>query len=209
MTEKDDIIKLYAQTEGNKIELPNGKEAFTDLEAFFNDVDLFASRYGLGGCKSLEEFADMVNDTDPMFLNCLREIAIRNHNRMWAGDDDDDIPKKENEGDYGGFVVDSEEPPVVENSRVGRKKLRDFLVEMGADEGKVNKAVKDLEHRKIKFNDYSKLNKDSLADMSENEFKNYLKMMKEDRQKCINFEVSDDTLRAKERKHLEKMKNAQ
>jgi hypothetical protein len=43
---------------------------YDDLD-FYRLVDSFAERYGLGGCRSITEFADMLNHEDPQLLNGL------------------------------------------------------------------------------------------------------------------------------------------
>lgn len=55
--------------------LRNGKPLLRIYEydplEFYRQVDIFASEYGLGGCRSLTEFAKMIDEEDPELINGL------------------------------------------------------------------------------------------------------------------------------------------
>jgi hypothetical protein len=53
---------------------------------FYILVDLFASQYGMGGCKSLEEYANMIDQQDPVLIEAMK-YAMLQRNRAECGED--------------------------------------------------------------------------------------------------------------------------
>jgi hypothetical protein len=115
---------------------------FDPLE-FYALVDLFAKEYGLGACRSLTEFSQMIDNEDPALLDGLL-YSMRKRYEAEAGDSDSEPPTGTREA----F-----------NRRTGSSTFRnawghdsdmtDFLVNSGMDPQAVKEAKARLKERKI------------------------------------------------------------
>ena len=198
----DFLFEYYRASEDNVVELANGDSKFGDIEEFYLVVDYFASQYGLGGCKSLEEFADMIDKTDPVLLRCLQ---LSSHNRLkkqYGVDDDDDKKEK-----YNPDHID-EEPEIQHTSPkrnyvkvepmadggASKAKMKRFLRTWGVPSSELQSAEAELSKRKIKFKDFSWLTPDELANMSSEKFGELKKQIIDDQKNTVNFEVSIESL---------------
>lgn len=206
MNDEKDIENFYQLSEANQIEF-FGKKEIGDLKGFFKVVDFFASRYGLGSFKSLEEFAEMINQTDPLTLNYLKICAVENENEKWGGGDDSD----NNSGTPTPTHVSGNNLPVERskstnftklrgNGASNRQNVRNMLREFGVDKKDLDKACSNLDGRKIELKDYRWIDNAELLTMSEDKFKETLKDIGRDNKKSANFNVSDETIRQKYRK---------
>ncbi len=210
----DDYNESLHNSVDNLVELPTGQKEFGDLGEFHRVVDFFADRYGLGGFKNLEEFADMIDNTDPVLINGLYNAGIKAENKKWGGDEEeednsttdaDNIPQTHTQGDN-----TPKDRPVLPkithtstNTATGDGRIRNMLLEFGVEKDELDEAGKKVGRRKIVLKDYSYLKKDkgrALKEMSEDNFKTMLKDMVRERKKSINFDVSDDMYRQKIRK---------
>lgn len=214
--ELDKIRELYASSEDTLVKLPSGEIKFYDLAEYCEVVDFFAERYGLGGCKSIEEFTEMVNNLDPIFLNVLRAVAIDRENKKWGGSEtgnDGDLsstlPKMRGKGQMSKFghnvkgfgpsapvpSIKPSTPPV----KIGgsRGKMRQFLAEWGAPRDKLEEACHRIDGRKIELRDFSHIDSYELRRMSDAEFKKLMADMKEQQALSENFNVSIETLKGR------------
>lgn len=199
---------LVSKSKDNLVELPTGQLEFGDLMEFHRVVDFFASRYGLGGFKSLEEFAEMINQTDPVLITGLHNAGVDAENKKWGGDDEDDKPTSEQQStptytDGGnipkkpsdGFTIGKKKHKFMGSSG----KVRNLLMEFGIGKDDLDKAKEKLSRRKIVLKDYSWVDSKTLKNMNAEEFHALLKDMNEQNNKSINFSVSDDMYRANQR----------
>lgn len=204
-----ELYKQYQESEESVIELPSGIRTRYELDEFYELIDYFAYRYGLGGCRSLEEFGKMINETDPAFLNLLF-AASQNNIRKEAGEDDE-IPH--------GKIQNLESVAKTELNKIKSKskrlfgdakqtaqnaqsvksvpKMKSFLKSWGVSNEEMKAAERKLSEGKIELNDYSHIDKKTLLSMSPEEFRETLKSMSEDNKKSVNFNISMDTLRRK------------
>lgn len=205
MNEELNLKEFYNNSEANIVNLPNGEKLVGDLVEFYKVVDFFASQYGLGGCRSLEEFSQMINTSDPIHLKCLQLVAEERLEKQWGTGKDK--PEDSNQED----VDIPEEPAYNEidqgNSKattvVGKNgKIKRFLKTWGANSSDLTKAQSKLESGKIKLKDYGWVNKDNLKTMTSEQFKKLKSDIVADNKKSINFKVSMETM-------INKVKNEQ
>ena len=196
-----DLKEFYKNSEANIVDLPHGEKAVGDLVGFYKVVDFFASQYGLGGCVSLEDFAEMINTSDPVLLKCMQLAAEERIERQWGTGDDKDKTK---EPDKEEFIPETHTPeePDQEDSEAsvvtsGNGKIRRFLKTWGADSKDLTKAKNEVELGKIKLKDYSWVDKDNLMSMSPERFRKLKKDIVTDNEKSINFKVSMETMNNK------------
>lgn len=204
--DEKDIEELYENSLDNQVEFL-GKKEVGDLKKFFKVVDLLASRYGLGGFKSLEDFAEMVNQTDPVVLNYLQMCAVENEEEKWGGTEDSEdktttpVPTPTIDTNLPSERSKTPIPSVKKvRGKTDRHNVRNMLREFGIDKKDLDNACEKIDNRKIELKDYSWVDKAELFSMSEEKFKETLKDMHKDNEKSTNFNVSDDTIRAKHRK---------
>lgn len=108
---------------------------------FYRCVDVLASEYGLGGCRSLSEFAKMIDEEDPELINGLL-FCMQDRN-------DPEAHKKEqwqNSSDRGGKgrTVRSKDGRLVNEAD-----MSDFLANSGIPVKQIKEAKKRLAARKI------------------------------------------------------------
>ena len=185
----------------NKVIASDGTESEGDFFEFAQIVDLFAAEYGLGGCRSLEEFADMMNETDPVLLSFLGKSMIKRHKDMW-GEESEERPEVR-QTKFGpqavnrtrkykpGQACDTSDDP-----EVNRRNLAVFLKEMGADRAKVNEAMKNIAAGKtsISSKSFTWITPEMLKDPEFN-LKETLAEMREARAGAVNFNVNYETFR--------------
>ena len=197
---------IYNSWQTNKQKMPDGQVFAGDYLDFVETVDLLASEYGLGGCRSLEEYAEMVDETDPLLISCLMKAMYERYERQYGTDDNvDKNIDKINHGPSGQHskpsakkinrksLMDASSDP-----KANRNRMANFLKVMGANKNEVNEAIKKIESGDIKVpsNDYSWINSKVLND-PEFDLQATLKQMAEDRKNSINFKVSLDTIMGK------------
>ena len=190
----DNIIGYYNSSEQNTFTLPDGTVIQNDLIELYKVVDVLGNRYGMGGCKSIEEFVDMVDKTDPMILNCLL-LAIKENVKS----ETDAVSGKVEPSNIKNIpqvkrtsVQHNEKPITLQD---GRNKMVQFLSHWGADRKEVNKAIEDFDSRKIKLSDYSWLSGRKLESMSNAEFKSLLNKMGEESKLTKDFKLTLDKVR--------------
>lgn len=211
MNEKQELKKVfdyYADSDESVVDLPIGLEQ-SDLKELFEVADFFAERYGLGGCKSLEEFVQMIDHTDPHVINMLKAVAIDKNNKEM-----DEISKKPK--DDGQVPVHGRlgaMPPSRPSAHRGtpvrvkgeapsmsRSNMKRFLLSFGAPQDGLDKACGRLDSRKIEFRDYGWVDSHTLLSMSPEKFRETLHNITNDIKSSENFEVSDETLRARRKR---------
>jgi hypothetical protein len=159
---------------------------------FYETVDFFASRYSLGGCKSLEEFIDMINNTDPEVINLLLRASNVNEERKWGSN-------KNNTFDNKNRSKSKFNNPIRQERFVnGVGAMSDFLKSCGVNKEEINKGIDEIDSRKIEFEDYSWVNSNNLKEMSEDEFKQLLSKISEENKKCVNFKITLESIERKQ-----------
>lgn len=118
-------------------------EASTDLFEHARLVDAFASRYGLGGCKSLTEFWEMINEEDPLIVQLL-EIAAYVNNEESVGKEKFDLDDDSQTYETSYETTHSSSDKYVNNDNI----MAEFLMNMGADHKEVTEALKNSTNRK-------------------------------------------------------------
>jgi hypothetical protein len=193
-----ELESLISESEDSLIELCGSTEK-VDLIKFYETVDFFAKRYGLGGCRSLEEFSNMIDNTDPILINGLMLGA--KHNETPPEDDaSPSAPKKYK--DYSGYNKSSNDtirPKTVKNGMAVSNKtgMRRFLAEFGVQSENLEKSADELSNRKIKLKSFDYVTPNYLSGLTESEFKKLMEEMREQNDKSINFTLTDEMYRNK------------
>lgn len=182
----------------NRVQMPDGETYAGDMLEFTGIVDLFASEYGLGGCRSLEEYAEMIDKCDPLLIACLQKNIEERYKAQYSTEELDNESK-----DYSikGYENKKAEKVVREkmidtdNEKSNRMRMAHFLKQMGANKKEVNEAIKKIENGEIKFSgrDYSWITSKELR-KPDFDLKSVMRQMREDREKGMNFKVSLDTM---------------
>ena len=148
------IFRFYAESEDGVVKTPYGDD-IGDLKELFEVADFFAERYGLGGCRSLEEFVQMVNETDPMVMNLLKSVAIEKNQREMdeVNSSKPDRAKMPSARPATGKAPQSRSParsrtPAVKvgsgDANVNRANMKRFLISFGAPPQELDKACERL-----------------------------------------------------------------
>jgi len=194
-----------------EVELSDGTVVQADLREFYDILDMIASNYGLGGCKSLEEFAKHIDDIEQGFLiNIIHAIVRRNERMYGKSKPTEDTPSEPHTFDPkrsklkkhgGGWQTQNKAP--MGSIRIGndkdihadRIKMAMFLKSFGADYKKVDEAVNKLKSGKINTpsEDFSWITPEVLKH-PDFDLKTMLQIMKKSREGSINFNVSMETL---------------
>lgn len=193
------LIEYYSNSGENLVAFQSGHKGFGDIKEFLDVVDFFAQRYGLGGFKSLEDFADMIDNTDPVLLNVLRIVASERDERQWGGGDKDDAQNTRKTSLSEPNRGSAKATQLTGNT--GHFILKKVLNDFGVSSGDLKKASADIAQRKIEFKDYGWVNSTELKTMSEEKFKATLKDMSADNRKAVNFNVSLDTMTLGEKRN--------
>jgi len=214
------VFDFYADSEEGVVKTPFGEDQ-GDLKELFEVADFFAGRYGMGGCRSLEEFVEMINNTDPFIVNMFKAVAVDKNQRELdemdtnkpKGGIDSNKPKDDARQSvptkFGKTSPARPTAPIRTPIKVGtgagginRANMKRFLLTMGASPDGIKEACGRLDGRKMELRDYSHLDSRTLKTMSREEFKETLRNISKDIKSSENFEVSDDTLRARIRKQV-------
>ena len=157
--------------------------------------DVIASEYGLGGCKTLQEFVDMVDSTDPVLLDgLLAYMAKRNQEQSQDGKHPpEEIDKEE--------YIDDSKTGMEESQNKNNTVVKEMLFRFGVSKDDLNSALEKIDKRKINtLKDYTWLNKqNNLENLSDVEFREVLKSMRKDKANSVNFKVSMESLMERER----------
>jgi len=213
MSDKNEVKKVfdfYAESEDGVVRTPFGEDV-GDLKELFEVADFFAERYGLGGCRSLEEFVRMVDETDPVVLNMLKSVAVDKNQREMDEIDSKkpskssppSPPPKIGKSPPSRPVARSRTPAVKvggEDASVNRANMKRFLLSFGAQPRKLEAACGRLAGRKMELRDYSHIDSYILKNMSPEEFRKALRSISGDTKASENFEVSMETLMGKNRR---------
>lgn len=178
-----------------------GKRFGTDYYALIERVVLIGSEMGMGGCKSITEFKDMIDEEDPTLIDAVIFAIMCNNRRKWA-DPKKDRSVFENSPE---IVEQAEEHRVAETqvAQISKETLKDprcnlnfkrkgkyrrdidehdmssFVLMHNVDREAVIEAKKKFQSGQIKEVDFSHIDAHSLANMSEEEFEKTLQQMNE------------------------------
>lgn len=200
--DEDDPLNSYFT---NKIIASDGQEFEGDFFEFCKNVDLFAAEYGIGGCRSLEEFADMIDNTNPILLSYLMKSIGNRHEEMYGDGEDDDKAAPSASGKaskYQGKKF-SRKAAGTGNAKAERNNLRNFLLEMGAPRQKLKDAIAEIESGKTKdlSEQFSWITPKVLND-PDFSFKETLAEMSKNQKGSTNFKVSATTLEKRQKEML-------
>jgi hypothetical protein len=159
----NDHRKELSNTTANEVDIGGGVVLEGDIVELYEQMDILLANYGMGGCRSLEEYRDMVEHTDPALLTGLM-VCMGDRKMLEAGEDPD-----KGKAPYKSTPV-SEGKPSGEffHNKVytgGECDMTDFLVKSGADWKDLQKFKNDLASGKTKMEikDFSKkFNTDTL-----------------------------------------------
>ena len=115
---------------------------------FYTLVDIFASQYGLGGCRSLHEYAEMIDQTDPALLEGLKyAIYIRNSDGSeGSGSREASTSGTRRRGTQSNtWGQDTDMGDFLANSGIPQSKIREARGKI--DSGKITKEERDKFHK--------------------------------------------------------------
>jgi len=135
-------------SDGSLYDVPYLREAANPLRRyeydpidFYRQVDIFASEYGLGGCRSLTEFAKMIDEEDPELINGLLFVMQeRNDPESYKRED---WQSSTNNGSKARTVRSKD------GRLVNEADMTDFLANSGIPVKQIKEAKKRLAERKI------------------------------------------------------------
>jgi len=195
-----DINDQYNSIFTNTVKFADGTKGIGEEYEFVQTVDLLAHEYGLGGCKSLQEYADMVDETDPSLIHHLMEAIEERYENMYGTGDDKGVERKSHgsriKGGHTSPSIDkSKMVDVSKDAKTNRNNIRGFLRNMGASKKSLDEAVSKIERGEIKISeeDFSWITPDVIKDPNF-DLKGTMKKIREEKNKDINFKVSMKTL---------------
>jgi hypothetical protein len=156
---KNDHRKVLEDTTINDIDIGGGVLIEGDIVTHYELVDRFLADYGMGGCRSLDEYSEMVNLTDPSLINGLL-VCMNDRKQLesgvdpYKGDSHKDDPPSQ-------VSVGKKAPSTPARKKVrrggGECDMVDFLVKSGADWKEIKKIRDDIRDGKtsIKIKDFS------------------------------------------------------
>lgn len=211
------VFDFYAESEDGIVKTPFGDDT-GDLKELYEVADFFAERYGLGGCKSLEEFVEMINSTDPVTINMFKAISVEKNQRELdeinskkpKDDGRPQIPSKTGRLPQTSHLGHARTPVIKAdsgNTGVNRANMKRFLLSFGASPQELTSACVRLDGRKMELRDYGNVDSYALKNMPKDEFRKLMRNISADIKASENFEVSDETLRARKRKQVEDARN--
>lgn len=196
----EDLIDYYLRCTDNLFSLSGESKEFGNLFELYQVADLFMSQYGMGGCRSIEEYVAMVNQTDPVALNMLRTAMLerlKQQNSVEPVQPRTYAPPEEETTVEHRPVFTYIPPPSEVDLKANRHNMAMFLREWGADTSTVKTTIAELDNRKMTLTDYSWVDRHSLEAMPQGQFKELLKQIGEERVKSKNFVVSLNTMAQK------------
>lgn len=117
-----------------------------DCLEFYQVVDMIAFEYGMGGCRSLSEFANMIDKEDPAVIDGIL-LAIQSRKLYERDAADPDANKKEHP------QATASTPKVNTRHRKSstgvESDMGDFLANSGIPQSKIREARERLKNRKI------------------------------------------------------------
>jgi len=194
----DRILKEIGESEDSLIKIGN-KKISTNLYEHAKLVDFFLSNYGLGGCRSLKEFWDMVDNEDPTILILLELAAVERINKRLGGKGFDGrsigIGETITEA-FGGGVGKSNSTEVQVNDD---NVMAEFLYQMGADRKRIDDGLNKSRNRKIASRvDLSDITSSNMVG-EEFDIEDALRRLKDNERNAVKIIVSRGTLMNRQR----------
>lgn len=129
---------------------------------FYTLVDLFASQYGLGGCKSLEEYAAMIDNQDPVLIEAMK-YAMLQRNKAECGEEVRTTEvsgpvKGRRNGHSGKWGYDDDMGDFLANSGIPINEIREAKAKLAS--GKITKEEQEKFHKWL----YSTVTPEKLRD---------------------------------------------
>lgn len=181
----------------DEVRLPDGSIIESSHYAHARIIDLLASSYGLGGCKTLSEFAQMVDEEDPVLISDLVKAIVERHENMY-GD------KKRKPGDPittpKGDRLGLKHMPITKTgkSQIGvgtdaanRIGMKRFLLDIGGDKKQIEEAIRKVESGETEISDLdlSWITPELLSDPSK-DFSEVFNKLREHQKKGANIKIS-------------------
>jgi hypothetical protein len=181
----------------SEIIFADGTKAQSSFDELFERADFLASIYGMGGCKSLTEYINMVDQEDPIMVAGLISAASKRIKEMYSTDGNKTTIKSSNKC----VGMKNGKAEVVD----GFDSMLGFLSQMGATDEEVAELRKQKKEGKIKpvDTDYSWITSEEIS-KPDFPIKDVLRQIAKDREKCVNVDVSEDKRQAKLRRSREK-----
>ena len=187
---KNDHRRELKNTTANEVDIGGAVVLEGDIVEVYEQMDAFLASYGMGGCRSLEEYRDMIEQTDPALLAGLL-ICMGDRKMREMGEDPD-------KGKPAYKPTSSEDKPsgdFFHNKAYigGECDMVDFLVKSGADWKDLQKFKDDLASGKTKMEikDFSKkFNTDTLLHDKDFKLQETIDEMLAYRDKSKNYKFS-------------------
>lgn len=173
------------------ITFSDGEIRIVDSLELFEEVDFFASIYGLGANKNLSEFIKMIDNEDPLITENLKIAAVERIKAM-HGIDDNSLRERGVENMLG----QSKSPNFFNPSKGtvdNQETLIRFLLDFGATKEEIEQAKEKLKKIKTIEEDFSWITPETLYS-PEFDFRGTLARMNECSKRSVNINVSLDKL---------------
>jgi len=201
----------YIYADGSEFDVPieadrNPKLAVLEYDyvEFCGTVDVLAHEYGLGGCRSLTEYANMIDGEDLQLVEGLL-FAIQRRYRAQSGETD--LPEIDNKEDYEKHVRKMATAKSACTSKSFKNKwgydsdMKDFLLNSGIGKKEVGEATEKLKSRQInkqeqnEFHDwlYKNVTPEKLRD-PDFDLRGTYDKIRSHFDKCENFNISAVTI---------------
>lgn len=182
---RKEILNIIGESEDSFITIGE-RSVRTSLQETARLVHFFASTYGLGGCRSITEFWDMVDREDPVKLELLKIVA---HDMDKEQYEDDTKPSSHRNTQTSSTRSTPDAVDVVSDIE-----MADFLHKMGVPPKDIENAIQKNKKRTIVNTDLSDITTERLAE-KDFDLKEALVRINKRQAQSVNFQVSWKTLK--------------
>lgn len=166
-----------------------------NLYDFAKEVEFFLSITGLGGCRSLSEYWEMINNEDPTILTLLKIAAIERINEqntmMYGGKRGRKFgaSHSSHSTQVASHVSSSDSKEVLSDRIMG-----EFLINFGANQAEISKALDELKAQKRQDAKIEDITTENLL-RDDYDVKSALERLNKSMEHGKNFVVSMNTIR--------------
>ena len=190
---EEDVRRSLNETTTNQVRIGETVREGDFYELIQASV-IISSVMGMGGCRSLEEFVKMIDETDPQLLGVTLFCISEQLKRMNGVDDKKSKMKRHMEQSVvppdvkeGGFVPDR--PLNTYEHDIG-----ELIVHHGIAPAKIQEIKAKIARGEIKvptdeLSDLKKMTHRDVSNMSKEDFNELLKKMDTYRKQCVNFKL--------------------
>lgn len=166
-----------------------------NLYDFAKEVEFFLSITGLGGCRSLAEYWEMINNEDPTILTLLKIAAIERINEqnamMYGGKRGRKFgASHSSHSTQAASHVGSSDSKEVLSDRI----MGEFLINFGANQAEISKALDELKAQKRQDAKIEDITTENLL-RDDYDVKSALERLNKSMEHGKNFVVSMNTIR--------------